>query len=133
MSELYTSPGLHEPDKSSSSKGSTTHDVTADSNSNPKKRKREMVSSEQQPVAVRPRRTTVPIERLSADGNKKKHRQAHMTMALAVCSRCWLLTRSRRKVQLNQSQNILGDPISNQQTVSGFWRLSMPTSGSREK
>ena len=82
--ELYTSPGLHGPDNSSSSRGSTTHDVIADSNSNPKKRKREMVSSEQQPVTVRPRRTTVPIERLSADENKRKHRQAHMTTALAA-------------------------------------------------
>ena len=77
--ELYTSPGLHVPDNSSSSRGSTTHDVIADSNSNLKKRKREMVSCEQQPVLVRPRRTTVPIERLSADENKRKHRQAHMT------------------------------------------------------
>jgi hypothetical protein len=82
--ELYTSPGLHGPDNSSSSRGSTTHDVIADSNFNPKKRKREMVSIEQQPAMVRPRRTTVPIERLSAEENKRKHRQAHMTTALAA-------------------------------------------------
>jgi hypothetical protein len=31
--ELYASPGLHGPDNSSSSRGSTTHDVIADSNS----------------------------------------------------------------------------------------------------
>ena len=33
---------------------------------------------------VRPRWTTVPIERLSAKENKRKHRQAHMTTALAA-------------------------------------------------
>ena len=33
---------------------------------------------------VRPRRTTVPIERLSAEVNNRKHRQAHMTTALAA-------------------------------------------------
>jgi Reverse transcriptase (RNA-dependent DNA polymerase) len=43
-----------------------------------------MVSIEQQPVMVRPRRTTAPIERLSAKKNKRKHRQAHMTTALAA-------------------------------------------------
>jgi hypothetical protein len=68
--ELYTAPGLHGPDNSSSSRGSTTHDVLADSNSNPKKRKREMVSIAQQPAMVRSRRTTVPSERLSAEENK---------------------------------------------------------------
>ena len=55
-----------------------------DSSSNPKKRNREMVSIEQQPAMVRPRRTTVPIERLSAEENKRKHRQAHMTTSLAA-------------------------------------------------
>jgi hypothetical protein len=69
--ELYTSPGLHGSDNSSSSRGSTTHDVIADSNSNPNKRKREIVSIEQQPAMVRPRRTSVPIERLSAEENKR--------------------------------------------------------------
>ena len=82
--ELYTSPGLYGLDNSSSSRGSTTHDFTADGNSNPKKRKREMVSIEQQPVMVRPRRTTVPIERLSTEENKRKHCQAHMTTALVA-------------------------------------------------
>jgi hypothetical protein len=82
--ELYTSPGLHGSDNPSSSRGSTTHDVIADSNSNPKKRKRDMVSIEQQPAMVRPRRTKVPIERLSAEENNRKHRQAHMTTALAA-------------------------------------------------
>ena len=33
---------------------------------------------------VRPRRTKVPIERLSAEENNRKHRQAHMTTALAA-------------------------------------------------
>ena len=85
--ELFTSPGLHGSDNSSSSRGSTTHDVTADSNSNPRKLKREMVSNEQQPVMVRARRTMVPIKRLSAEENKRKHRQAHMTTVLAAAVR----------------------------------------------
>jgi hypothetical protein len=33
---------------------------------------------------VRPRRATVPIERLFAKENKRKHRQAHMSTALAA-------------------------------------------------
>jgi hypothetical protein len=52
--ELYTFTGLHGPDKSNSSRGITTHDVIADSNFNPKKQKRNMVSIEQQPARIRP-------------------------------------------------------------------------------
>jgi hypothetical protein len=79
--ELFVSPELHGPDNSSSSRGSTTHDVTADRNPNPKKRKREMISIKQQPAMVR--KTMVPIERLGSKENKRKRRQAHMTTALA--------------------------------------------------
>jgi hypothetical protein len=84
--ELYSSPGLYRPDNSSSQNGSNKHDVIEDSNSNPKKRKKEVVCIEHQSAMVRPRWNTVPIKRLSAEENKINHSQAHMITALAAAA-----------------------------------------------
>ena len=84
IGEIATSSGTPGHDKPSVSSGITNANVDASNTSKTRKQKSEMIGAIQPPTVVRPRRTTVPVNRVTVNRSTESIHQAHMTTALAA-------------------------------------------------
>ena len=76
IGEIATSSGTPGHDKPSVSSRSTNANVDASNTSKTRKQKSEMIGAIQPPNVVRPRRTTVPVDRLTVGRSTESNRQA---------------------------------------------------------